>query len=121
MQAAQPSRSGFEYLVTEESYVVIQEDGRKEVQQRRRESWRADDGWAWARQTGDEPGRFIFQPYPEWELVTAAPPDALEQQQVLQRAVAGAPVAHAFGAQSNFVVDLRSVETSPAGAFIGSS
>lgn len=59
---SQPDPDGYQFLLTQERYVVKQADGSVEVQQRRRESWCATDGWAWARQTGSDPGRFIFDP-----------------------------------------------------------
>lgn len=113
---SQPAGDGYEYLVTEERYVLLQEDGKTEIQQRRRESWRANDGWAWARQTGSDPGRFIFEPDTDWQVVRRAKPDAAALEQVMRDTVSGVPSSKVVNAEFNFVSGLLGVETLPAGS-----
>lgn len=67
---------GYEYTVRRERYIVRQDaTAPLEVQFRLRESWRAADGWAWARQTGDEPAQFIFAPDTDWSALCDPPAD----------------------------------------------
>ena len=103
-------------MLAEEHYLVQQDDGHLEVQERRRESWRAPDGWTWARQTGTDPGQFIFGPSVEWKSVEAASPNAADQARVLSRAVRGTKVSGTAGAEFAFVQDLLGSETVPASA-----
>lgn len=114
---AQPDRSGYEYRVSTEHYVVRQQDGQLKVQDRRRESWRAADGWTWARQTGSDPGRFIFSPSTESKAIKAARPTTAAQQQVLQRAVGTAKTAsEVTRAGFDFAQALLSLENMPDSA-----
>lgn len=113
---AQPAADGYEHLVTEERYVLVQDDGKTEIQQRRRESWRATDGWTWARQTGSDPGSFIFEPDTDWKVVRRAKPDAAALKQVMRATVTGAPSAKVVNAEFNFVSGLLGVESLPAGS-----
>ena len=112
----QPSASGYEYVLADEHYLVQQDDGHLEIQERRRESWRAPDGWTWARQTGTDPGQFIFPPSKEWKSVEAVPPNAADQTRVLSRAVRGTKVSDTAGAKFAFVQDLLGSESVPASA-----
>lgn len=112
----QPAADGYEYLVTEERYVLLQDDGTTEIQQRRRESWRASDGWAWARQTGTDPGSFIFEPAADWRAVRRAKPDAAALEKIMRDTVSGVPTSKIVNAEFNFVSALLGVETLPAGA-----
>lgn len=112
----QPAPNGYVYTLTVERYVVPAQNGEMEVQQQRRESWRADDGWAWARQTGDDPGRFIFKPDTEWKLIRNAQPQAAEMKQIMQEKMGGVPPSEVDQAEFNFVVDLLGVETLPVGS-----
>lgn len=114
----QPSADGYEYLVTEERYAVIQDPdkGQLEIQERRRESWRAPDGWAWARQTGFDPGRFIFDPSLDWEPIRQVRPNAAEVEEAMNALLADVPKTKIVNAQFNFVSDLLGVGTLPAGS-----
>ncbi len=112
----QPDSSGYEYLVTEERYAIRQDSGELEVQERRRESWRAADGWTWARQTGTDPGTFIFKPYTEWEPLRRSKANVDELEQALRTAVAGTPASKVDNAEFNFLADMFGVESLPAGA-----
>lgn len=115
-EPAQPAAEGYEHLVTEEHYVLIQDDGKTEIQQRRRESWRATDGWTWARQTGSDPGSFIFEPDTDWKVVRRAKPDAAALEQVMRDTATGAPSSKVVNAEFNFVSGLLGVESLPAGS-----
>ena len=112
----QPSASGYEYTFADEHYLVQQDDGHLEVQSRRRESWRAPDGWTWARQTGTDPGRFIFPPSTEWKPVQAERATAADQERVLRRAVEGTKGGATASAKFGFVQDLLGSETVPGSA-----
>lgn len=117
----QPDSQGFEYTVRRERYVVRQHaTAPLEVQFRLRESWRAADGWAWARQTGDEPAQFIFAPDTDWAVLRDPPADP----RVLERSLTPATDATAAerdAALFDFVVDVLGVETLPAGALPAAS
>ncbi len=113
---AQPDLNGYEYMVSEERYVIRQDSGELEVQQRRRESWRAADGWAWARQTGSDPGKFVLKPYTEWELITRGRADATALEKVLRKIVGGVAASKIDNAEFNFVADMFAVATLPAGS-----
>ena len=110
---SQPGVDGYEYRITEERYVVQQQTGQFEVQNRRRESWRASDGWSWARQTGSDPGRFIFSPNVDWKPIRAAKPDARDMTQVMRRTLAAVPASEFLSAEFNCVNDLLGSETLP--------
>lgn len=110
---SQPGPDGYEYRVTEERYVVQQQTGQFEVQNRRRESWRTSDGWAWARQTGSDPGRFIFSPNVDWKPIRAAQPDVRDLTQVMRKTLAAVPASELVSAEFNFVNDLLGSETLP--------
>lgn len=112
--APQPDPGGYEYRVTEERYVVLQSAGELQVQQRRRESWRASDGWTWARQTGDDPAQFIFTPDVGWQQIRRAQPQAADQQRVMRKALQGVSRSELANAQFNFVNDALGSETLPA-------
>ncbi len=112
----QPAAAGYEYLVTEERYAVIQDKGQLEIQERRRESWRTPDGWAWARQTGDDSGRFIFGPLPDWEPIRQVKPIPADVEKAMTALLVGVPRSKIVNAQFNFVSDLLGAETLPAGS-----
>lgn len=112
----QPNSDGYEYVVTEEQYAVRQTAGEFETQRRRRESWRATDGWAWARQTGDDPGQFIFSPEANWRRVRDARPDAADLKQVMRNTFPGLSAKEFGSAEFRFVYDLLGAETLPAQA-----
>lgn len=113
---SQPSLDGYEYLVTTERYVIRGQNGGTEIQERRRESWRTGDGWAWARQTGNDPGRFIFKPNTDWTRLRAARAEGPELKEVMRQAMTGVPPSKVDDAEFNFVVDLLGVETLPTGS-----
>lgn len=114
---SQPDLDGYEFLLTEERYVIEQDDGSVEVQQRRRESWRATDGWAWARQTGSDPGRFIFDPSTDWQRIRAVPPKAAKVDRALRTLLAKVPTSKFVSAEFNYAVSVLGTETLATGAF----
>lgn len=114
---SQPDLSGYEYRVSTERYLVRQQDGQLEVQDRRRESWRAGDGWVWARQIGSDPGRFIFAPTNERRAIRAARPTTAAQQRVLHTMVGTAKTStEVTQAEYGFVEQLLSTENLPDSA-----
>lgn len=117
----QPDPQGYEYTVRRERYVVRQSEAEPlEVQSRLRESWRAPDGWAWARQTGDEPAHFIFAPYAAWRWVTEVRPRAEDLDAHLRTRMVGATPSEVDDQLFNFVYEVFSVATLPAGTLPGS-
>lgn len=115
--ATQPDADGYEFTQRRECYVVRQsETDPLEVQVRLRESWRASDGWAWARQTGDEPAQFIFDPDTDWRSVREVPAEAAKQRAHLKTKVGGTTSAEVDDGLFTFVSDLLGVETLPADA-----
>lgn len=112
----QPAAGGsYEYLKTHERYAVRQ-DGKLVIQERRRESWRTSDGWSWARQTGFDPGSFIFPPVPDWSPVRAAPASVSAQATVIHDVVSPVADTEFENAAFNYVSSLLGAETIPSGA-----
>lgn len=112
--SSQPALTGYQYRVTEEHYVVQAQDGRTGVGDRRRESWRAPDGWTWARQTGTDPGQFIFPPSVDWKPVQSGRPDPADQERILSRTVGQASSSDKVEMEFSYVQDLLGSETLPA-------
>lgn len=108
---SQPDPDGYEYRVTEERYVVATQNGKQQVQERRRESWCATDGWAWARQTGIDPGRFIFAPSPDWKQILQAQPTGSGLGRVMEKKLTGVPRAELAGQEFSFANDLLSSDS----------
>ncbi|MDN5570158.1 MAG: hypothetical protein L0G22_02685 [Propionibacteriaceae bacterium] len=111
--ARQPSVSGYQYRVSSERYLVRGEDGSLEVQERRRESWTAPDGWAWARQTGIDPGRFIFPPSVDWQAVRESDPTQAGVARALEEALGSLSGQDRPKAEMNFVHDMLATQSLP--------
>lgn len=115
----QPDLEGYEYLLTEEHAYAVDVDGRIEPLERRRESWRAADGWMWARQTGGEPARFIFASYPAWKYVRQAEPQADELEKAIVALVdpdGSSSEQERIAAGFDFVEELLGLAPLPEGA-----
>lgn len=110
---SQSSANGYQYQVLEERYVTHQQDGSLQVQQRRRESWTAPDGWTWARQTGFDPARFILPPSVDWQAIRASKPTAADVARALDKSVVGATASERPNAEFNFVNDFLGTATLP--------
>lgn len=112
----QPGVGGYLYQVTEERYVVRGQSGELETQERRRESWRAADGWTWARQTGYDPAKFIFAPDPNVEAIKRTAPTVGDVEKAMDKILAAVPQNEMVKAKFNFVSDLIGSESLPAEA-----
>lgn len=112
----QPSRQGYEYRLMEERYETMQPDGHLDVQYRRRESWAAPDGWAWARQTGIDPAQLLLAPSVDWKTVQDVNPTAEDVNRALHKIGGSSTSTSAERSQIafNFVSDLLGTETLPA-------
>lgn len=111
----QPDAGGYEYVVSDEHYVVPLQEGGSQVQERRRESWRAPDGWAWARQTGYDPARFIFAPHTEFEAIRLACPNVDLIDDALRQYVVSAGPSDIEGAMFGVVVSMFTIHSLPRG------
>lgn len=115
---SQPAPEGYVYRVSTERYLVPQENGKLQLQHRQRESWTAPDGWAWARQTGNDqgdPASFIFAPDTDWQRLRRQDPTVAGVQQAMHQALPG-PASDLPEDEFNFVYDLLATESLPASA-----
>ncbi|MGC3954317.1 MAG: hypothetical protein QM804_08730 [Propionicimonas sp.] len=71
-----PIPEGSFQLTVERSTGLVETENGNESYRSERSTWLAADGWAWAHQTGDDPGYHLFQPVPrnyDLNLVPANP------------------------------------------------
>lgn len=97
---------------------VYQETGKVETENgfmayhTERSTWRAPDGWAWARQTGDDAAYHLFSPVPRnWDL-NLVPADPTVMEAYLRARVMGSSSVEE--ALFVAVVDTLSFEPTPA-------